>query len=501
MDTPKRHCWECRRRCLVCDFSQPACKRCSSSGTVCPGYSDAKPPRLRWLAPGRVTSRRHRGKRARSSDTESSKDETTPSTLSELPLESAVDSIPRIARIELRSELSVLLEAMTDNTCIYQDLAPLHELGPNPTIYPILPVHVQSGTLFPDHIRLSIVCMTLSHRINRTRDVGHSKALAESFYHYRGLAIRSLREDIDVEHKRTGDVVLAGIVSLLLSDVQQGYSSDWRHHLDGVQRLIALRGGMRVVARSRSLEAVLLCFVFLAVIGNTTCPASDLIMAQWHLDQVDFILEQYGGAIFPFLMCPPPLFAEIIKINHLRMRAVQQGLTSTACQRHGAFDILRRLNEFSTEQWARSKPCSEEAWMVVGNVYKASVTIYCISSLQALSILPRTEGLRIRSATEGKILQELLSKALSTPGIGRFMLWPLVMLGMEAGNGPTEIRRFVEQRLPEMSRHVGSYAPLTAKAVLERYWASAERDWDACFDKPYAFATQIAVDLSRISPP
>jgi hypothetical protein len=61
--------------------------------------------------------------------------------------------------------------------------------------------------------------MTLSHRINRTRGGGHYKALTESYHHYRGLAIRSLREDLDVEHKRTGDVVLAGIVSLLLSDV------------------------------------------------------------------------------------------------------------------------------------------------------------------------------------------------------------------------------------------------------------------------------------------
>ena len=53
----KRHCWECLRRCLVCDSTEPACKRCSASDTVCPGYSDAKPTRLRWLEPGRVKAR------------------------------------------------------------------------------------------------------------------------------------------------------------------------------------------------------------------------------------------------------------------------------------------------------------------------------------------------------------------------------------------------------------------------------------------------------------
>jgi len=53
----KRHCWECLRRCVVCDFTEPACKRCSASDTVCPGYGDVKPTRLRWLEPGRVKFR------------------------------------------------------------------------------------------------------------------------------------------------------------------------------------------------------------------------------------------------------------------------------------------------------------------------------------------------------------------------------------------------------------------------------------------------------------
>jgi hypothetical protein len=227
-------------------------------------------------------------------------------------------------------------------------------------------------------------------------------------------------------------------------------------------------------------------------------------MAQWHLDQLDFLLEEYYGGMFPFLMCPAALFAEIIRINHLRMRAVEQvptTLDSLVCRRREAFDVLNRIDVFSIEEWASSKPCAEGAWLLVGDVYKAAVTIYCISSLQSLSILPPTDKLRARCATEGTTLQGLLTDALSTPGIGSFMLWPLVILGMEAVNGPLNMRRFVEQQLPEMSRHVGSYAPLTAKQVLDRYWTSGVRDWDGCFDKPYAFMTQVAVDLSQLSPP
>ena len=61
-DGSKRHCWECLRRCLVCDSTKPACSRCTAAGGLCPGYGDVKPTRLRWVAPGKVNSRvRRRG--------------------------------------------------------------------------------------------------------------------------------------------------------------------------------------------------------------------------------------------------------------------------------------------------------------------------------------------------------------------------------------------------------------------------------------------------------
>jgi hypothetical protein len=56
----KRHCWECRRRCLVCDSTEPTCNRCSIAGISCPGYGNVKPTRLRWLTPGKVRSRKRR---------------------------------------------------------------------------------------------------------------------------------------------------------------------------------------------------------------------------------------------------------------------------------------------------------------------------------------------------------------------------------------------------------------------------------------------------------
>lgn len=57
---PRRHCWECMRRTLVCDFTRPQCNRCRASGVPCPGYGETKPAVVKWLEPGQVKSRTRR---------------------------------------------------------------------------------------------------------------------------------------------------------------------------------------------------------------------------------------------------------------------------------------------------------------------------------------------------------------------------------------------------------------------------------------------------------
>lgn len=82
--------------------------------------------------------------------------------------------------------------------------------------------------------------MALGHRINRTRGetgVNH-REMAERFYQYRGDAIRSLREFLEVESHYTTDVAIAGIVSLLLADV----SNSVEHHLAILVNTLAFPG-------------------------------------------------------------------------------------------------------------------------------------------------------------------------------------------------------------------------------------------------------------------
>lgn len=72
------------------------------------------------------------------------------------------------------------------------------------------------------------------------------------------------------------------------------------------------------------------------------------------------------------------------------------------------------------------------------------------------------------------------------------------MLGVEAVHSGNDMRIFVLNHLEEMSRNVGTYIPLTGKEALEKFWASGRTDWDACFDKPYAFVMQASVDVSKL---
>ena len=222
-------------------------------------------------------------------------------------------------------------------------------------------------------------------------------------------------------------------------------------------------------------------------------------MAPSHLEELDLVMEHYGGGLFAFQGFPAPLFAEIIKINYLRMRAAKHMPTGTEELTHGAYETLYRIQQFSPEQWAEPKPSSKREWMLLGKIYQAAVALYCVHSLQSLSVLPQIPFLRGCCISYSQQLQTLLGQAMPFPMINSFMLWPLIILGVEAVNGSVAMRAFVQGQLPAMSRNTGMLAPLTAKKVLERFWDSGKADWDSCFDKPYAFVMDPAVDVSKLA--
>lgn len=98
--SPARHCWECLRRDIACDGTYPVCKTCAGKEVVCPGYDNTKP--LRWLTPGKVTSRTGRKKKCPSTKTGN-----LPK-----PHASGKREIPSPSQVVLKVEADALIQAV-----------------------------------------------------------------------------------------------------------------------------------------------------------------------------------------------------------------------------------------------------------------------------------------------------------------------------------------------------------------------------------------------------
>ncbi|ETS80026.1 hypothetical protein PFICI_07555 [Pestalotiopsis fici W106-1] len=501
--TEKRHCWECRRRCLVCDSTKPSCKRCTTSGTRCPGYDSVKPARIRWVEPGRVTSRdRRKPKRSLYTSVKEKGKGVMNAQNSSSSMPVICAGLPPVVICADAAAVPLVQAAEYFNACIYKDLKPVLELGQNPHIYELSASIIHNATSAPQFLQHGMYCIILSHRMNRIRKDPQAKRLNEKFYLHRGVAIRSLSKHLDAKYDGMDNVIMAGILMLLLVDIQHGTLFGWRCHLEQVQKLISRRGGFHALVRFDMAEPLLLSIWFLAIIGNTTCPAADLGMTRVHLEASDFMLEKYDYASFPVGMCPQPLFIEIVRINHLRMRAVAVDAAEAEETALDAYRTLDRIHAFSPILWTESRSLlSRQDWMRVSSAYQTAVALYCILALQSASLIPETPSMRSQCAEHGHHLQSVLVECLASSRTKRFMVWPLVVLGVEAVHkGAAPIRAFVADRLPELSCDLGTSVPLTAKAVLEAFWASGNERWDDCFDRQYIFTTQIAPDTSQLFP-
>ncbi|KAK1918875.1 Phomenoic acid biosynthesis cluster-specific transcriptional regulator [Pyrenophora teres f. teres] len=271
-----------------------------------------------------------------------------------------------------QSAISALFQAAEYyNACILGDLAPIHELGRHPYIHHVTPSRLKQATSVPEFLRSGLICMTLNHRMNRLGIGSNLEAadLAEKYYFYWGMTVRSLSEQLNVDKKRTSDVVLAGILTLLLADIQNGAQVSWHHHLDGIHRLVSLRGGFCALATSQNLLPLVNCLWFIGIIANTTCPVSCLeLSAISQFDASDFMHEHYRFATTPTQMFPTQLLAEIYEINQTRLTARSKKDSREQHLSSDAYNILGRIEAFSPEESAQSKFSSKEDWIRIERV-------------------------------------------------------------------------------------------------------------------------------------
>jgi hypothetical protein len=181
----------------------------------------------------------------------------------------------------------------------------------------------------------------------------------------------------------------------------------------------------------------------------------------------------------------------MIKINSLRFQVMTSPVTEST--KATAHELLEHIEAFSPENWTEERTeastDTKEDWLLLGRIYRSSVALYCISSLQSLGIIPSNRYFTAMRTVHGTRLFTFLQKALTRARIKSCMIWPVVVAGMQAVDASPNIRHIVDEQLAELGQSLGTPAPLWASAVFHRFWASGKTGWDDCFDRAHVFVS------------
>lgn len=123
----------------------------------------------------------------------------------------------------------------------------------------------------------------------------------------------------------------------------------------------------------------------------------------------------------------------------------------------------------------------------MGRIYQSAAVLYCVLSLQNLSLLPDSEALARTVLTHYNQLLLDLKPAFQHTNFKSCFFWPLVVAGACAARGTAFEQTFIADLLSESVADVGSSIPLLARKVLTAFWESGKTGWDDCFDKSYLF--------------
>lgn len=221
--------------------------------------------------------------------------------------------------------------------------------------------------------------------------------------------------------------------------------------------------------------------------SNSLGPGTGHINVTEPLEQHIREIEKLYSLVFPYVLCPPTLFTEIIRINHLRQEILTSPFDDASQYVLDAHDILARIEAFIPEDWAQPGEHVSD-WQLIGSVYQSAIALYCTMSLQSLDALPSSLEMDTMRTIHGERLYENLKVTARSKILKKLALFPLCVLGVEAGYHKQQSTRiWIERRLEDLSCMLGTSSPLKARTILRRYWTRGQPGWDECFDGPYVF--------------
>ena len=374
------------------------------------------------------------------------------------------------------------------NARVYPQYKTSSDLAHNPAIiqFPFYALH-----LLPPAVHHTLVCLSLYHFCySLPAGAGRAVMVSNRFkiFQHRGLAIQALSEMISKAKTRCNDMTIVSVVMFMSMDMQNSASTDWRFHAHVMKRLIDMRGGLMQLLRNVPyLASTLVIYIIIATYANCSGPPTQQINVTEPIEQFLGEVKEMYSLIFPYILCPPELYPEVIRINRLRQTIATSIIMGGDPDYFlAAHDLLSRVELFVPEDWAQAGEHFEE-WVLVGSVHQSAIAIYCIMAMQSLTVFPDSLEMGAKRSMHGERLLAGLRRMLKSEQLRRFALWPLSVAGVEAGYRDESTRYWVECRMLELSRVIGTNSPLKAVAVLQRYWQKGVPGWDECFDRPYVF--------------
>ncbi|KAL3962896.1 hypothetical protein ACCO45_004419 [Purpureocillium lilacinum] len=421
----------------------------------------------------------------------------------------------------LRDHMDDVFEATQYyNSQIYPLLA-THQLAPNLFVAPI-----EGLQLVPASMRHALISLSLGYRILQLppeqRVDGHPAGVLPfagsvldsspgpvtgvagklwwRAHDHVGAAIRLLKHDITHEPSRATTATIISVFVLLITELFQTATPQWRSHCLGFTALVTLRGGLEGLMQDPEdgiiIRPSLLTYIIMIVMANTTSPSYDQVDAENHVNMMDTVEDLYSIGMYPRLPCPQPLFVEIVRINDIRWRVATGQLDPVTCGTSTAVrELLRRVMDFSPESWAAAQATTSPtaSWLLTARCYQSAVLLFADATLLNPRRLagPDTgddgrSKYRSTRAHHRALLFKLAAEGMSGQVTKFGIIWPVIVAGFEAAKGTAEERRLVENGLTDLCRGVGATA-VAAREALARFWKSGKRTWDECFDRPYAF--------------
>jgi hypothetical protein len=225
------------------------------------------------------------------------------------------------------------------------------------------------------------------------------------------------------------------------------------------------------------------------VYANCSSPAGTQVFTNPSVEDFLSEIDEMYSELFPYGLCPPSLFHELVRINYLRYEASQALLNydDVSDLSLRAQECLARIEAFTPHDWAQPG-ANFDQWLTIGSIYKHSLAVYCIMSLSSLTLLPfvsLSPSMRKTLSSHGTLLLHHLKPATSMIAFRRHLAFPLLVAGVEAIYRSESERCWLEEALTELGQVTGASAPLKTRALLRRYWQRKEPGWEECFTQPY----------------